>query len=192
MLFSKPFNVFFILLAGSLIAGAAKQYNSFAGPWIAYTEKYFTCNENYHWTWSLKSTHFNPARPLDLQRLTGWVNATTPMTDQTFVHVTMDLWSNNMWKQNAFVFKFPDHGCSVLVKNIPDFVRQVFNYKPRTPCLIPAAYYEVNDKPVEYVFPSVPTMVYGHYRFRLESGYRGSTPEACFIAEVRVVPKPVQ
>ncbi|XP_034239148.1 uncharacterized protein LOC117644072 [Thrips palmi] len=186
----KHLNVICVLLVGLNIAGAVKQLNSFAGPWIAYADKYYMCEGDYHWSWSLKPTHFNPARPLDVQRLTGWANATTPMTDQTFLHVTLDIWNNNMWKENAFVFKFPDHGCTMLVKNIPDFSRQVFSYKPRTPCLIPAAFYEVNDKPVSYLFPNVPTMIYGHYRLRLASGYRGSTPEACFMVECHVVPKP--
>ena len=52
------------------------------------------------------------------------------------LNIVMDKRSNNMWKENAFVFKFPTGLCSVIRKQIPEFYHVVFK-RPRndnTPC----------------------------------------------------------
>lgn len=130
-----------------------------------------------------------------------------------------------MWKENAFVFKFPINACSALRKHIPEFFYRLFQQDrkdknacqvstvrlklpqhPRTivfgtPHMIFSLFYhlifhfqklyEHLNVPVPWIFPNFPVLPYGFYRFRLMSGYKElPRPEACFLADVGLVPKP--
>lgn len=50
----------------------------------------------------------------------------------------MDLRSNNQWKQNAFIFNFPDKACHNLRFHIPDLFRVAFRgTSVRGKCIVP-------------------------------------------------------
>ncbi|XP_034239136.1 uncharacterized protein LOC117644059 [Thrips palmi] len=186
--------VFLGLVLGPHIAisKAGKAINSYAGKYIVYTDTFYMCDAENTWNWNLKTTHWNPAKPNELQRITGWLNGTlTTVTDANWVNILMDVRSNNQWKQNAFVFKFPNGACTTIKKQIPEFWNVIFKLprSDKTPCSIPPQLYEVNDEPIAWLFPSVPIMPYGMYRFRLTSGLPGKPPVACFVVECHTVPK---
>ncbi|XP_034238461.1 uncharacterized protein LOC117643598 [Thrips palmi] len=191
---SVVFGVILGLVFGPHIANskAGKAINSYAGKYIVYTDTFYMCDSENTWYWNLKTTHWNPAKPSELQRISGWVNATGPsLTDGSWVNIIMDARANNQWKQNAFVFKFPNGACTTIKKQIPEFWNVVLKLprSDKTPCSIPPQFYEVNDEAIAWLFPSVPIMPYGMYRFRLTGGPPGKPAMGCFVVECHVVPK---
>ncbi|XP_034250665.1 uncharacterized protein LOC117651055 isoform X1 [Thrips palmi] len=182
------FNAFVIYFVVLYFGVHGKTINSYAGPWNVVVEKMYDCGAKHNWSVSMRFSHYNPARHSELQHARGWFNATTPMTDDTWMHVALDAWSNNMWKENAFVFKFSNHGCSVAWKYVPDVLQHFFPGARHTSPCIPVGLYET-DAPVRWSVPSIPVMVYGQYRYRMSSGYLQQPAEAIICIEGRVIPK---
>ncbi|XP_052123341.1 uncharacterized protein LOC113205164 isoform X2 [Frankliniella occidentalis] len=112
-----------------------KSFNSFAGPWIGYVDRFYLCEEPNHplpWRWHLRGTHFNPQKPTELQLLTG--NMTfekEPLDDSTWIKVLMAVWTNNQWKENSFIFHFKDKGCTAIKENMAGFY-EIFFKKTET------------------------------------------------------------
>ncbi|XP_034231482.1 uncharacterized protein LOC117639712 [Thrips palmi] len=118
------------------------------------------------------------------------MNLTSPVTDNTWVNIILDARNNNMWKENAFVFKFDDHGCSIAKRYAENLMKVFFpGVKLSTPCVVPAKSYEISDTPLHFAITGVPVMVYGHYRYRLYMGYERKPAEVCVSAEGHIIPK---
>ncbi|XP_034238519.1 uncharacterized protein LOC117643634 isoform X1 [Thrips palmi] len=185
--------VFLLFVFGPHIANgkAGKAINSYAGKYIVYADTFYMCDSESLWDWNFRVSHWNPAKPNELQRLTGWFNATVhSLTDASWVNVVLDVRANNMWKENAFVFKFPNMACTSVKKQIPEFWNVVLKL-PRNEkvCRIPPKLYELHDEPIAWFFPSFPVMPYGNYRFRLTMGPPGKPAMSCLAAECHIVPK---
>ncbi|XP_026281746.1 uncharacterized protein LOC113208786 [Frankliniella occidentalis] len=169
-----------------------KGINPVVGLYLAYGERFYMCdNGSLPWKWHVRATHFNPYKPKELQRITGNVTAhTAPLDDNCWGKVVVDARSNNQWKENAYVFNFKRNGCRVLKENAPGFYAALFkNSELKGPCVIKQGVYEFNDVPVEWSFPNVPILPYGHYRFRVMVG-RAENQYACWVADARTIPKP--
>ncbi|XP_034237549.1 uncharacterized protein LOC117643017 [Thrips palmi] len=100
----------------------SKQINSFAGPFIAYGYRADHCPSEIV-SFSLRVTHFNPQRPYDPQFLSGELTFQEDYGDYYMTSFTLDKRSNNQWKDNFFILKFPNVGCSVMRNQIPDLFR---------------------------------------------------------------------
>ncbi|XP_034238089.1 uncharacterized protein LOC117643354 [Thrips palmi] len=157
------FSAFLVFVCESNIAHGTtrKAINSFAGKYIAYADRFYMCEEgdSLDWRWNLRHSHWNPAKPNELQRLTGWLNGSiNHVTDSSWAQVNLDRRSNNMWKDNALIFKFPAGSCTALRKNIPGFYSTVFKLPKDGPCDIPPGNYEVKNESVNWAFPAVPIL----------------------------------
>ncbi|KAK3931454.1 Urease subunit alpha [Frankliniella fusca] len=73
----------FGLLQHSTEPGAArKNINTIAGPFIAYGKTFYNCEtDKTTWKWYIRATHFNPAKPHHLQRITGNVTGADTLDD---------------------------------------------------------------------------------------------------------------
>ncbi|XP_052126203.1 uncharacterized protein LOC113215181 isoform X2 [Frankliniella occidentalis] len=165
----------------------AKAIKSFAGPWIVYADRFSVCENEGDWKWNLRVTHFNPQKPNDLQLISGNLTVSRSVNDSSWARANLAVRNNNQWKQNAFIFEFKDKACSLVTVHIPGFYRTFFG-KVRDPCVLRAGLYEVDREPIDWTFPKVPIMPYGHYLFKLRFGYEKDTV-ACVLAECHVVPK---
>ncbi|XP_052130795.1 uncharacterized protein LOC127751367 isoform X2 [Frankliniella occidentalis] len=97
--------------------------------------------------------------------------------DSAWVRVNLDVRNNNQWKENAFIFDFKDKACSMISSHIPGFYHVVFDKDgkaPKSPCIIPAGVYVVNQEPIDWTFPNFPVLPYGHYQFKIRIGYLSS------------------
>ncbi|XP_052121249.1 uncharacterized protein LOC127749001 [Frankliniella occidentalis] len=50
--------------------------------------------------------------------------------------------------------------------------------------------YEANNTPVDWTFPNVPVMPYGHYRLRALFGNKSEMANGCWAVHCYVIPKP--
>ncbi|XP_052130157.1 uncharacterized protein LOC127751120 isoform X1 [Frankliniella occidentalis] len=169
-----------------------KAFNSLVGPYIAYTEQFSLCdpdpNHPIAWKWYLRSTHFNPFKPKELQLVTGNITGLIDIGDDYGGVAILDIRSNNQWKENAFVFSYKKNVCRAIRDNIPGFTSVFFKIKPTGPCIFKRGFYEVNNAPIDWTFPNVPVMPYGHYRFKLMMSKAGQY-DTCYVAECRIIPK---
>ncbi|XP_026285472.1 uncharacterized protein LOC113211336 [Frankliniella occidentalis] len=166
------------------------------GPYKAVTERFLdfehseSQNHSRPWRWHLRTTHFNPQKPKEIQLLNGNVTAVNRTFDDSLpAAVILDIRSNNQWKENAFVFRFRKRACTALRTNIPFFYDALFKKSEmKGVCSHGPGVYEVNNVPVEWTFPNVPIMPYGVYRFRLMCG-REEDLIFSGAAECRLVPR---
>ncbi|XP_052125610.1 uncharacterized protein LOC127749832 [Frankliniella occidentalis] len=169
-----------------------KRFNSLVGPFIASVDRYYMCEPNNRplpWRWHLRTTHFNPHKPKELQHLTGNITANETFDDSCWGRVILDAWSNNQWKENAFVFYFKNNGCKAFKENIPGLYDLVFKKtETKGTCKMKPGVYELNNAPINWTYPKVPIMPYGHFRFRLTIG-RAENLFACLVVECYTVPK---
>ncbi|XP_026289822.1 uncharacterized protein LOC113214601 isoform X2 [Frankliniella occidentalis] len=174
-----------------------KRYNSLVGPYVAYGELFYSCDPNnttLPWNWHLRASHFNPYKPKELQLVTGNVTGVNvAIDDSCWAKVVVDLWSNNQWKENAFIFYFKNGACHALTDNMPGFYEQFFKtqmmQENKGRCIVKPGVYKVNNTPVDWTFPRVPIIPYGRYRFRLSAG-KAENVYGCVMADARTVPKP--
>ncbi|XP_052130072.1 uncharacterized protein LOC113205615 [Frankliniella occidentalis] len=111
-----------------------KNINSFAGPFSLYAERYYMCelNRSLPWEWFIHASRFNPYKPRENQKLTGNFTARNlPADDSWWGTIILDLWANNQWKENAFVFTKKNDACTAIKVNIPGFY-ELFNKKRET------------------------------------------------------------
>ncbi|XP_052121251.1 uncharacterized protein LOC113216434 [Frankliniella occidentalis] len=169
-----------------------KTLNTVIGPYITYAERFYMCephNRALPVRWHLRTTHFKPLKPKELQLLTGNLTMTELFDDSFQVKMVLDVRSNNQWKENAFVVPFLRNGCSTTRDNVPNFFK-AFSSKRETKgaCVYKPGVYEFNDTPVEWTFPNVAVMPYGHYRARINVT-RLEKLYACLVADARIIPK---
>ncbi|XP_052122438.1 uncharacterized protein LOC113213503 [Frankliniella occidentalis] len=164
--------------------------NSFAGPYIAFAERFYNCETNLSlpWQWAFHPSRFNPYKPRELQLLTGNLTArNVDMDDSWWLKVILDVWANNQWKENAFVLFFKNRACSSLRANTPSFYEHVFKREIKDRCIIKRGVYEVRNAPIEWVFPNIPIMPYGRYKHRSTSGK--ADKYLCLSGEFHAIPK---
>ncbi|XP_052128452.1 uncharacterized protein LOC113215105, partial [Frankliniella occidentalis] len=152
-----------------------KAINSFAGPYTAYIERFYTCENNVAMAWRVyfRTSHFNPQKPRELQRLTGNVTGVNvTLDDSLWCKVYFDVWAQNQWKENAFVFKFQDKACTMLRVLTPDYYEKILNQSAsaESACIIKPGIYVVYNTPVKWEFPKIPIMPYGRYKAKIFSG----------------------
>ncbi|XP_052132768.1 uncharacterized protein LOC127752145 [Frankliniella occidentalis] len=167
--------------------------NSVIGPYIAYAERYYMCepdNRPLPWRWWVRTTHFNPVRPKVLPRITGNMTSTSgDLDDSVWVKTIVDVRSNNQWKENAFVFKFNNKACQIAKVNSPGWYEVVLKKREvKGACIFKPGVYEFHDAPIDWNFPNVPIMPYGHYRARVMIG-KAENLYACWVIEAKAVPK---
>ncbi|KAK3914354.1 Succinyl-diaminopimelate desuccinylase [Frankliniella fusca] len=106
------------------------------------------------------------------------------------MHIVLDVRSNNVWKENAFIFDFKDKACSVAQKNIPGFFKLFFGaiVQKKGSCSVDPGVYVADQQPIDWTFPTFPVMPYGYYRFRLTAG-TGKVKAMCFMCECHVIPR---
>ncbi|XP_052121739.1 uncharacterized protein LOC113215340 isoform X1 [Frankliniella occidentalis] len=170
-----------------------KAINTLVGPYIGYVERFSNCeppDRQLAWRWQLRVSHFNPHRPKELQLLTGNVTGTKePFDNNVWMKITMDVRSNNQWKENSFIFFFKKNSCQVVRDNIPDVYRVLFGSPDvKSVCSIKPVIFVVNNTPVQWIFPNFPIMPYGHYRYNLKIG-KDENLLGWGVAEVGVIPK---
>ncbi|XP_052126705.1 uncharacterized protein LOC113206000 isoform X2 [Frankliniella occidentalis] len=161
----------------------SKPLNSLIGPFIAYAERFYLCEPDNHplpWSWHLRVTHFNPYKPRELQLVTGNVTFAN-------IKVVADNWSNNQWKENAFIFYFRRNACQAVRTNIPGFYESVLKKETKGACAVKGVY-EVNNTPVNWTFPNVPIMPYANYRLRIMLG-KAENVHGCVAVDCKIVPK---
>ncbi|XP_026274207.1 uncharacterized protein LOC113203641 [Frankliniella occidentalis] len=194
---SYPLCVFWV--AGVvLVAGAP-----FAGPYIGYVDRFidFCAEKDYNHIAELEAqiTRFNPNKPFALQAITGNFTYTgnRGFDDTYWSRFRLDSRSSDDrgWINNAFVFNFPAKGCSALRDNIPDFARvmigEAFVNSPS--CLVKPGVYIVDNQPVNWSFPNVPIMPYGHWRAHIAYGkIKSPTADFCASFEAHTIPRPKQ
>ncbi|XP_026284263.2 uncharacterized protein LOC113210464 [Frankliniella occidentalis] len=195
---SGPARMPLVLVALALIGPTGvpgKAINGVLGPFIAYTERFYLCEPNDRplpWRWQFRTTHFNPAKPRDVQLLTGNITGVNVTFDnKQWVRVIIDVWSNNQWKENAFIFYFKNKGCMSLRENIPSLYQHIFKKREtNNVCRHQPGVYEVNNAPIEWVFPHFPVAFYGRYRFKLMVGL-ADVLHACLAVDCDAIPKGV-
>ncbi|XP_052128313.1 uncharacterized protein LOC113211474 isoform X2 [Frankliniella occidentalis] len=166
-----------------------KALNTVYGPYTAYTERFYNCErDNLPDQWHLRTTHFNPLKPREVQLLTGNLTVEEPIDDSCCgLKVILDTRSNNQWKENAFIFAYKSNVCRTIKENMPGFYNLFFKKEVNGACVKPGVY-QVNNAPIEWIFPNVPIMPYGQYRFRLMV-HKPDHLIACIVVECRLVPK---
>ncbi|KAJ1520324.1 hypothetical protein ONE63_004523 [Megalurothrips usitatus] len=158
------------------------------GAYTAYTKAFSICDIGTPTTyrWYVRVSHFNPARPKELQRVTGNLSFPTPFSDHFGAKVVLDARSNNQWKENAFVFSFKNKACTMSQVHIPDAFRVFFGGHQ---CPLPQNFVvQFVDEAVAWLFPQVPVMPYGHWRFRYMVRSSNVT-YSCLAAEAITIPK---
>ncbi|XP_034248324.1 uncharacterized protein LOC117649548 [Thrips palmi] len=136
----------------------SKQINTFAGPYIAYGVQPICCpSENEQF--SLRLSHFNPQRPYDPQMISGYLTFKEDFGDGYMTSVAIDKRSNNQWKENFFLMKFSNMGCSAMRNQIPDLYRIFVETtgapkSKKVPCVIRAGHYIWKNESVNWNFPT--------------------------------------
>ncbi|KAK3908601.1 Eukaryotic translation initiation factor 3 subunit E [Frankliniella fusca] len=120
--------IFGVLRYSTVQGEGSKAINSFAGPYTAYADRIYMCDPDrqYRMKWVLRTTHFNPRKPAELQLMSGNMTLTVPITDSLAGNATVDRWANNQWKENAFKAVFPNGACQHTRRNIPGFFKLLF------------------------------------------------------------------
>ncbi|XP_026279285.1 uncharacterized protein LOC113207109 isoform X2 [Frankliniella occidentalis] len=186
----------YMLLYLTFTSVGSKRINSFAGPFTVYGTKFGVCDSPPDKPWPsqvyLRPTHFNPAKPNDGQILTGNVTMPEGLNDTRPGHARVDIWSNNQWKKNAFIFNFPG-ACTALRNNIPNFFAALFDLPSgpsswNTPCNVKPGTYIVDHKRVFWTYPNVPVFVYGTYRITITATELEKVV-ICMFGEGTIVPR---
>ncbi|XP_034231402.1 uncharacterized protein LOC117639642 [Thrips palmi] len=165
------------------------------GPYIAYGVQPICCpSENEQF--SLRLSHFNPQRPYDPQMISGYLTFKEDFGDGYMTSVAIDKRSNNQWKENFFLMKFSNMGCSAMRNQIPDLYRIFVETtgapkSKKVPCVIRAGHYIWKNESVNWNFPNVPIVPYGHYRFRLRCAANDTGKvHMCVEVDGHAIPKP--
>ncbi|XP_034240745.1 uncharacterized protein LOC117644986 [Thrips palmi] len=117
--------------------------------------------------------------------------------DDFWLYVDLALRNNNEWKENAFMIKFPNVGCTALRDQAPS-VFGIIAKSTGAPtdkkerCFIPKGQYDVNG-PVNWTFPNFPIMPYGRYRLHLRTlgdPYKDPIVRYCAILDCEIIPRP--
>ncbi|XP_034231875.1 uncharacterized protein LOC117639920 isoform X2 [Thrips palmi] len=177
----------------------SKAIKTFAGPYIAFGHTFDVCpSENLH-VLNIRASHFNPFRPFELQVLVGNATFREDMMDNFWSQVHMAVRSNNQWKENAFVFNFPNVGCSAIRDHVPDLYRMLAKQSGASmdktvPCRLPAGVWPFKNEPVNWSFPNFPIMPYGRYKFRVSARSNSNKDlrslSACLEVDCEVIPRP--
>ncbi|XP_034249696.1 uncharacterized protein LOC117650397 [Thrips palmi] len=186
-----PHADYMIVLCIFACGSAAKSIPGYAGPYIAIVERILSCNDDDpKLRMFLHVSHFNRYNPTEKQRVSGNVTVFETFDDDVWMDIRLGLRSNNEWKKNAFVFKFPNQGCSRFRAFLPSFFSVMYKGVSMVgACSVPAGVY-VFDEPVDWTFPNVPVFPYGHYLATMKGG-RGNTNiiKMCSQFELRIIPK---
>ncbi|KAK3926236.1 GTPase Obg [Frankliniella fusca] len=104
--------------------------------------------------------------------------------------LVLDSRSNNQWKENAFVFNFPNGACTGLFQNA-GFIKQMLGHQYREkPCAVLPGAITRTDYPLKVAYPNIPVLPYGEFRGRAMANYIGiRDPAACFAVDFVVNPK---
>ncbi|KAE8737286.1 hypothetical protein FOCC_FOCC017251 [Frankliniella occidentalis] len=140
----------------------------------------------------VRPSHFrNPAQvQTELQRMTGNITFHLPGNDSFWIYLKLDVRNNNQWKENAFVFNIPGGGCTAMRTYAPEAYQTVFKRDPnlRETCTFPKGIHQINDMPLNFSFPKMAVMQYGHWRVQFTGGIRRRTT-LCMMAEAKTLPK---
>ncbi|XP_052124758.1 uncharacterized protein LOC127749672 [Frankliniella occidentalis] len=161
------------------------------GPYRAFTERFYECNPHPRpWRWHFRTTRFNPYKPKEIQLLTGNITLGNKSFDDSLpITVILDTRSNNQWKENAFIFTFKSRACTTIKTNIPVLYEQLFKKREiNGVCSHQPGVYEVNNAPVEWIFPNFPMMPYGFYKFKIKFG-TAENLIMCGVVECRIIPR---
>ncbi|XP_052122366.1 uncharacterized protein LOC113213664 [Frankliniella occidentalis] len=141
------------------------------------------------WKWNIHTTRFNPYKPREILLLSGNVTGVNgSLDDNCWGKIILDVWRNNQWKENAFVFFRKDKACTHIKTNVPTLYEPLFKKREtKGQCILKPGVYELNNAPVKWVFPNIPIMPYGRYRFRMTGGRTESY--TCMACELTVIPK---
>ncbi|XP_052126783.1 uncharacterized protein LOC127750141 [Frankliniella occidentalis] len=111
--------------------------------------------------------------------------------NSVIMKIIADIWSNNQWKENAYVFKF-SQPCRNFKENVPGFYEQLLRKREvKGACLFRPGVYEINDAPMNWTFPNIPIMPYRQYRVRIMVG-KAENLHACWVVECRTIPRGLQ
>ncbi|XP_034240133.1 uncharacterized protein LOC117644631 [Thrips palmi] len=143
----------------------------------------------------LRASHFRPARPYDLQVITSNLSLTRDVEDNFWLYLDLAVRNNNEWKENAFIVKFANIGCTTIRDQAPG-IYGIIAKSTGAPtdknkrCFIPKGQYDVNG-PVNWTLPNFPIMPYGRYRIHLRArGDPNSPVRYCAIVDCEAIPKP--
>ncbi|XP_034248437.1 uncharacterized protein LOC117649640 [Thrips palmi] len=171
-----------------------KPLNTFAGTYIAFTHSFATCPSDGTFAMNLRCSHFNPAKPYEKQTLTGNYTLKEDLTDSMWARVTFAVWSNNEWKQNAFIINYPRRACTMVRELAPDLFRIMAPSQPQekaAPCVIPAGMTIWKNEPIAWEFPKMKVMPYARYLLHVEMGSNTSrTIKVCAEADSALMPRP--
>ncbi|XP_034247045.1 uncharacterized protein LOC117648586 [Thrips palmi] len=190
-----------VLLLNGVGQVTSKAIHSFAGPYIAFVHTVFPCPSLRLAEVSVRASHFNPLKPFDKQTVQGYARSSYNVTDNFLTKVTMAVRSNNQWKENAFVFTFPNSGCTAIRDHLPDLFRVIAKHSgasmnKKDPCLIPGGSYKFKNESVSWTAPHFPVMPYGRYKFHMAAYFMNLTkaeaePRFCVSCDCEIVPKPI-
>ncbi|KAK3912925.1 Major facilitator-type transporter ecdC [Frankliniella fusca] len=183
---------------------ATKWINSYAGPYIVTMASWRECDnvrmDEVAARLLFELTQFR-SHGLDvqkkLQRITGNATLIQPLTDKGSIVIRAASRSNNQWKENALILKFPKV-CQSLMDSFPDFVRKIYKIEPddfrknSKPCVIPKGVYEAEDVPVNWTMPRITVLPYSTWRMQFIFDWGTDAkprPVQCFITEVTTHPK---
>ncbi|XP_034240132.1 uncharacterized protein LOC117644630 [Thrips palmi] len=197
-------SLIFLLVGVLLLNGVdqvrSKAIHTFAGPFIAFAHTIDPCPSDGIAEVFIRPSHFNPIRPFEKQTLQGYMRSSYNVSDDLLAHVDMAIRSNNQWKDNAFVFNFPNSGCTALREHLPDMYRIVAKYTgapldKKKPCIIPGGYFDFKNETISWTFPHFPVMPYGRYKFRISARHMSvvkttTVPHFCVYADCEIIPKP--
>ncbi|KAK3922671.1 Spermidine/putrescine import ATP-binding protein PotA [Frankliniella fusca] len=182
--------IFGVLRYSTVQGEGSKAINSFAGPYIAYADRIYMCDPDrqHKMAWALRTSHFNPRKPAELQLISGNLTLTLPLTDSLAGNATVDRWANNQWKENAFQGVFPNGACRHTRRNIPGFFELFFRPGNTDVCRVEAGVYQVERRPVNWTFPNFPIFPYGFYRFKIRF-IKGNDLLFCGAVDCHAIPK---
>ncbi|XP_034250263.1 uncharacterized protein LOC117650771 [Thrips palmi] len=142
----------------------------------------------------IRTTHFNPSRPFDLQIATTNLSLKVDVADHFWL-VSFSVTGPRERKENAFHFKFPNVGCSVIRAHAPGIFSIISKHTGASmdknePCFIPKGEYYMTE-PVNMTFPYFPMMVYGRYRLHLQCRDAPKLPvKFCGYMDFEIIPRP--
>ncbi|XP_026286175.1 uncharacterized protein LOC113211870 [Frankliniella occidentalis] len=170
-----------------------KAINSFLGPYIMYTDRFYLCEPDKRplpWRWHLRTTHFNPRKPKEKQLLTGNLTGVNmSFDDSCWMKVILDARSNNQWKENAFIFLVKSKACTRYRAGAPALYDLFFRKREiNGMCSHQPGVYAVENATLEWTFPNIPIMPYGHYRYRMMLG-KAENLLMCGALEASLIPK---
>ncbi|XP_034236592.1 uncharacterized protein LOC117642467 [Thrips palmi] len=129
------------------------------GPYICHFDRFGDCPgmlPGKHDTRHIRLSHYNPRQPFLKQNMTGNITLVEDLydADACWTSVSLDLRSNNQWKNNYFVFNGSRVNCSGYRRHAPDYFRVMFKQDPnrKGPCFVKAMAQAVRGTEEQKIF----------------------------------------